>query len=923
VTLTLLVSPQLGCPNSVISSKTLTLVPAPVADAGSTLSACGANPISLSGATASNHASVQWNTSGSGSFTPNNTTLNAVYNPSAADVSAGSVTLTLTALGNSPCGNAISSVTLDLNVCNITWTGATSIDWHTASNWSPAIVPNACGASVVIPHVTNQPHIFGNIDVGDIRLLDDVELTIQAGLLNVCGHWTGGNTTNAKLFAPNGCGTGVRFGGTSLQSITGKSWIESATISNAAGVTVDLGGVVEIAECIELGTGTVNTTGTLVLLSTSSRTAFIDDFSPGMNGDINGDIVAQRYIGSGTGNDQHYLTSPVNQPSFNELADDMPGGISGGWTAQNNVFVTPKPTCDPDMLANGSNYGNVFQWVEAGPNGNGTFTYGCLQSGWRVKSAGNMGQGLGYSAYVMNGSTVDVTGAPNTGDVTVGGLTNSGYATGNVGTFVVESGWNMIGNPYPSSVDLTVAQSASIDPSINIWHTAGQYHGTYQPVLIGVNAQLAPFQAFMVRNTVSNSTTNFTFHHSSERTRTQQPYYRQFSGSTLQLDVTGNSFADVTYVNFNSTSSSNYDLGIDAEKVLSNYFQPTLYTLMDASSVRRLAINSYKDIATTSSVPLGLLPGADGQFSFTASGLSSFDPTSYVYLEDLATAAPWHNLRQNPTYSFSQTKTEDPNRFVLHFTPAAIVSSTAATCAGDGNISIQQPGIANWSYAITNSQSTIVSSGTLNATSPVNVNGLSAGTYTLTLQDNAGYTVVKSITVGGASAVSAAFSSSTTNAQTYQDINFNCTTPNAVDYEWEFSDGTIITGVANPIYAFLEPGTYTVTLTVTNVDGCTSTVSQTINVTQSATGIQNILSDKVQIFSFRNSVFVDFSKLKHVEATVQVYNLIGQELSNEKCTTTSIYKKAFDNLEAAYVLVKVKTTDGIITKKVFITNSNK
>src|SRR6185503_11033185 len=46
-----------------------------------------------------------WTTSGSGTFTPNNETLNAQYCPSAADVAAGSVTLTLTA------GSCPSSVT--------------------------------------------------------------------------------------------------------------------------------------------------------------------------------------------------------------------------------------------------------------------------------------------------------------------------------------------------------------------------------------------------------------------------------------------------------------------------------------------------------------------------------------------------------------------------------------------------------------------------------------------------------------------------------------------------------------------------------------------------------------------------------------------------------------------------------------------
>lgn len=317
---------------------------------------------------------------------------------------------------------------------------------------------------------------------------------------------------------------------------------------------------------------------------------------------------------------------------------------------------------------------------------------------------------------------------------------------------------------------------------------------------------------------------------------------------------------------------------------------------------------------------MGLLPGADAAYTFTASGLSSFDPTSYVLLEDKVVGGNWHNFRHNNAYSFNQTTGEDPNRFVLHFTPAASITSTGSSCAGDGQISVTQPGIANWSYAITDNQGNMKGSGVLNQNSPINQGNLAAGNYTLTLQDNQGYTVVKSVTVGGVSTVDAAFTMSSGSAQVYQNINFHCTTPNAVDYEWEFSDGTIITGVANPDYAFLEPGTYTVTLTVTNQDGCQSTITQVINVTESTTGIADLTKAELQVYSFRNNVIVDFSKMKDVDATIQVYNMLGQELSNEPFTTSSIYRKNITNVEAAYVIVKINNNGTIYTKKVFIVN---
>ncbi len=92
---------------------TLTVVAKPTASAGGPYSACDTNAVPLSGS-ASNQSSVSWSTpDGTGSFT-NGNTLTATYNPSAADVAAGTRTLRLTVNGNSPCAAAVSDATLTL-----------------------------------------------------------------------------------------------------------------------------------------------------------------------------------------------------------------------------------------------------------------------------------------------------------------------------------------------------------------------------------------------------------------------------------------------------------------------------------------------------------------------------------------------------------------------------------------------------------------------------------------------------------------------------------------------------------------------------------------------------------------------------------------------------------------------------------------
>ena len=79
-------------------------------------------------------------------------------------------------------------------------------------------------------------------------------------------------------------------------------------------------------------------------------------------------------------------------------------------------------------------------------------------------------------------------------------------------------------------------------------------------------------------------------------------------------------------------------------------------------------------------------------------------------------------------------------------------------------------------------------------------------------------------------------------------------------------------------------------------------------------------NSNLNIFSVENKVLVDFTKLKNVDASIQIYNIIGQELSNETHNTANIYSKTLENVEAAYVIVKVKMSNGeILGKKLFIT----
>ncbi|MEI8048077.1 MAG: SBBP repeat-containing protein, partial [Bacteroidota bacterium] len=90
-----------GCASLPVN-KIVTVSVTVVANAGADGSTCGTNPFSLSGATAVGATLYLWSTTGTGGFSDPNI-LNPTYTPSAADVSAGSVTLTLTPSSGTAC----------------------------------------------------------------------------------------------------------------------------------------------------------------------------------------------------------------------------------------------------------------------------------------------------------------------------------------------------------------------------------------------------------------------------------------------------------------------------------------------------------------------------------------------------------------------------------------------------------------------------------------------------------------------------------------------------------------------------------------------------------------------------------------------------------------------------------------------------
>ncbi len=777
----------------------------------------------------------------------------------------------------------------------ITWDGSAGTDWGVAANWTPPVVPSMCAQDVVIPNVSNKPVLSAPASVGSVQLDLGATLTLNANL-NMCGNWVGSSGASSQVL-----GNGeLILNGTGAQTLSGNSQFNILRLNNASGASIISGGTFQIQDEVDLQSGNLNTTGgTLIFNSASAnQIAILDDFSSGYTGTITGDITARRAYNSAAYQDAHYFGSPVSGPTAGNLGSS---NGSGG-------FVTAMGNCDETQLANNSLYGNVYTYDET--NG-GT----CNVAGWKVEAAGNgVVAGKGYSVRKVGAGTLVLSGTPHTAASYSQSGTNSGWLNVSLQGRPTVSGWTMVANPYLATLDLTSAPiPAGFDAVHAVWNTTGPFAGTYTDEDI-----IAPFQAFFVRKSNPGGSATYTIN-KGNLSKNPQTFQALNNAETMTLYVTnnGNGLKDKTTVGFSSDATTQFDSQMDGFKMPGALTRHTLYSY-NADPQEWFARNFNTSIEQTSTVNVGFEPGANGSYSMNFDGLQSFDPTSYITLEDKKTGT-MHDVRSGD-YSFTATTTDNWNRFVLHFTPAAKVNTSNATCAAQGQISITQPGSANWNYTLTNSANVVISSGNLNQSSPVTVSA-AAGVYTITLTDANNYTVVKNLQITGASPIAASMTASSTIAETGEDINFTSTTANATNIEWNFGDNTTAT-TANASHSYTTEGSYNVSLTVTNADGCSSTTSQMVTVTaKSATGINNLTDGKLNIWSNANRVYVDFSKQKVSDATIDIYNVLGQKVSSEKWGKSSIYSRELNNLDAGYVIVNVKTELGVSTKKVFITNT--
>lgn len=414
------------------------------------------------------------------------------------------------------------------------WNGSVSSAWQNPLNWTPNGVPNSPAHSVVIPSsAARMPEIISDVQVNHVSLQGGVSIPCSANW-KVAGNWSA--TSDFSIIT----GTGrIEFNGNSKQIISGKSRINYLLI-NLSGVGVYLQNnrltELQIGEAIELQRGALNTHNRLTLLSTGEQhCAYIDNFSPGFRGLMRGKIYAQRYT-AGSGGGYQLLSSPVNLPVVANLGVALSG--------TDGQALTPTANCDETQLHPSSAVANVLSWDEDAPFNPSN----CFLSKWLIKSSGNLLPGTGYAVRRDTAAIFSLYGVPLTGDLSVSGCTNSNWSSTSLQNNTYSSGWNLLGNPYPSSLQMQTVP-AGFGAIIQVYEASGLFSGTYQPRTIGVDAGLAPFQGFYARVLTPGNTATFVFKQN-ERSTVPFSLFRTSGAPEVEVRVLHKKGADKTVLHF-------------------------------------------------------------------------------------------------------------------------------------------------------------------------------------------------------------------------------------------------------------------------------------------------------------------------------------------------------------------------------------
>jgi hypothetical protein len=198
----------------------------------------------------------------------------------------------------------------------------------------------------------------------------------------------------------------------------------------------------------------------------------------------------------------------------------------------------------------------------------------------------------GYSAYIPSGTTTaDFGGVLNAGNQSISGLTYTNNSSAQY------DGYNLVGNPYPSSIDIESlgVTLSNLDNAFYFWNPnlnsgAGAYSSWVAGAGINSATKIIPVgQGFFVKTTTQNVSGAISFTNAA-RVHGVQPFNKNGEENVLRLILAQGGMSDETVIRYIPQASPQRDAAFDAIK-LKNSVVNNLYTRSEDGI--DLAINTY------------------------------------------------------------------------------------------------------------------------------------------------------------------------------------------------------------------------------------------------------------------------------------------------------------------------------------------
>ena len=504
---------------------------------------------------------------------------------------------------------------------------------------------------------------FSNL--GTLTIAAGTTATLNGGSASEAGTIKGSSTSSLSI---GGTGTSGSYkfdqttpGTTNVLKDLTLSGTATATLVNALNI---VGGTTPGTVIVGSGT-TLNTAGFLTLLSNATGTANIGIST----GTISGNITVERYIPA-NGRKYRFLASPVVGGNTLQWRDNA------GSTSGRGIQITGTGTVDASI----SNQPSAFHYLETNTtgsihdpakwtaiNGNTELTNG---KGYRVFVRGDRTISLNTINSVNNATTIWVNGTYPTGTRTLPVTYTNATGGG--------QGWNLVGNPYPCSIDWMSASGwtkTNVGTGLAIWRpstnsyayslTSSNASDNITVLLNGGGTIIGSGQGFFVRATGSSPALSCN-ENVKVLTAPTTLLLKTTPSNQLRIKLTQDtSNIDETLIVFGPKFQDEFIENEDFSKIPN----PTVNVSSIIGNQLYTAINFTSNNYSKKTIPLSVWGNNNDSYQLDLTQVSGFDANVSIFLKDkyLKTTT---SIEQDKNITFfinNDSLSKGDNRFELLF----------------------------------------------------------------------------------------------------------------------------------------------------------------------------------------------------------------------------------------------------------------